>query len=126
MKMKLDKMEFNSKPEIHPKGWGYEIWIYNSDLYCGKILNFEAGKKCSWHYHILKDEVFYVRSGRIELLVSEFDEISEARVIRLGEGDTYHVRPGIRHQMKALIASELVEISTTHFESDSYRLLRGD
>ena len=29
MKKKLDKMEFTSKPEIHPKGWGYEIWVYN-------------------------------------------------------------------------------------------------
>ena len=27
--------------EIHPKGWGYEKWIVNTDKYCGKILFFE-------------------------------------------------------------------------------------
>ena len=47
--------------EIHPKGWGYEKWIVNNDLYCGKVLFFERGKKCSWHYHKVKDETFYVK-----------------------------------------------------------------
>ena len=51
--------------EIHPKGWGHEKWIVNTDKYCGKILFFEEGKQCSWHYHKLKDETFYVQSGEI-------------------------------------------------------------
>ena len=28
-----------------PKGWGYEKWIVNTDLYCGKLLYINAGKK---------------------------------------------------------------------------------
>ena len=49
------------------KGWGYEKWIANSPSYCGKLLFIAKGKKCSWHYHKLKDEVFYVHSGAIEV-----------------------------------------------------------
>ena len=40
------------------KPWGHELWIYNSELYCGKILFFNKGKRCSWHYHEIKDETF--------------------------------------------------------------------
>lgn len=25
------------KPEYHPKGWGYELWIHNDAKYCGKL-----------------------------------------------------------------------------------------
>jgi len=50
-----------------PKGWGYEHWIVNKKEYCGKILFFKKGKRCSWHYHKLKDETFYIQSGRLEV-----------------------------------------------------------
>jgi hypothetical protein len=40
------------------KGWGSELWLVNGDLYCGKILRFNKGKKCSLHYHKLKTETF--------------------------------------------------------------------
>ena len=48
-----------------PKGWGYEKWIVNTEEYCGKLLFFNEGKRCSWHYHKLKDEVFYIQSGKM-------------------------------------------------------------
>ena len=41
-----------------PKGWGFEKWIVNCEKYCGKLLYFAKDKKCSWHYHKIKDEVF--------------------------------------------------------------------
>ena len=41
-----------------PKGWGYEKWITNNEKYCGKLLYFNKGKKCSWHYHEIKEETF--------------------------------------------------------------------
>ena len=58
--------------QIHfvPKGWGFEKWIVNCEEYCGKVLYFVKGKRCSWHYHKLKDEVFYVQSGKILLKYS--------------------------------------------------------
>ena len=40
------------------KGWGWERWICNGPEYCGKLLFFNKGKKCSWHVHRLKDEVW--------------------------------------------------------------------
>ena len=55
------------EPERHEKGWGYELWIVNNNLYCGKILHFNKGKKCSWHYHKIKQETFYVQKGKLKI-----------------------------------------------------------
>ena len=109
-----------------PKGWGYEKWIVNCDRYCGKILHIVQGKKCSWHYHQLKDEVFYVQSGAVEVLYSYDDNIETADLILLTKGDKFHVPPGMRHRMEALQDTELYEFSTQHFDEDSHRVIAGD
>ena len=109
-----------------PKGWGFEKWIVNCDKYCGKLLYFVKGKKCSWHYHKIKDEVFYIHSGKIMVLYSEHDDIQNAKKIVLHPGDNFHVYTGLRHQMIALEDTELFEFSTQHFDKDSYRIIKGD
>ena len=73
------------------KGWGYEKWIVNCEEYCGKLLFIAKGKRCSWHYHEKKDEVFYVQSGKISLRHSFDDEIGFSDEIILSKGDKFHV-----------------------------------
>ena len=117
----------NSLPiKFVPKGWGFEKWIVNSEKYCGKLLYFAKGRKCSWHYHKIKDEVFYVQSGKLLVKYSELDDINKADEIVLGPGDNFHVYRGLRHRMIALEDTELFEFSTQHFDSDSYRIIKGD
>jgi quercetin dioxygenase-like cupin family protein len=113
-------------PAIYSKGWGHEKWIANGELYCGKLLFFEKGKRCSFHYHKLKTETFYLQSGLLKVFHSLEDEIGQAQEVILQPGDSFHVPVGLRHQMLALQNSELFEFSTQHFEDDSYRLARGD
>ena len=118
-----------NKPESHEKGWGYELWISNTKNYCGKILHFNKGKKCSTHYHKIKDETFYLLSGQMEILLSdsleEYEKGNTSKII-MNPGDIIHIWLKRVHQMKALEESELLEISTQHFEEDSYRLVKGD
>jgi len=111
---------------IYPKGWGYEKWIVNKLEYCGKLLYINKDKKVSWHYHILKDETFYVQSGKIILKYSKEDNIEAANYVILNSGESFHIPKELRHQMIALEDTELFEFSTEHFESDSYRLIKGD
>ena len=108
------------------KGWGHEKWIVNKPEYCGKILYFEKGKQCSWHFHKIKDEVFYIQSGKIIVKYANHDDLEQAEEVVLGPGDNFHVYTGLRHQMIALEDTELFEFSTQHFDSDSYRILKGD
>ena len=119
-------MKASSEIKFVPKGWGFEKWIVNCEKYCGKLLYFVKGKKCSWHYHKLKDEVFYIQSGKILLRYSDHDDIHNSETIILEKGDKFHIPIGLRHQMFALEDTELFEFSTQHFDSDSHRVLKGD
>jgi quercetin dioxygenase-like cupin family protein len=116
----------SSEIKFVPKGWGFEKWIVNSEEYCGKLLYFVKGKRCSWHFHKLKDEVFYLQSGKILLKYYDEDDIALAHELTLNKGDKFHVYRGLRHQMIALEDTELFEFSTQHFDEDSYRVIKGD
>src|SRR5205823_1677037 len=106
---------------IVPKGWGREIWIANNDLYCGKILEINKGKRCSLHFHKLKTESFYLRAGRLKVRVKESAESPTLEEFELNAGECMDVPIGLVHQMEALEDSELLEFSTQHFDSDSHR-----
>jgi quercetin dioxygenase-like cupin family protein len=119
-------MKTSMEIKFVPKGWGFEKWIVNCEEYCGKLLYFAKGKRCSWHFHKLKDEVFYVQSGKILVKYSDNDDLQKAKEIILERGDNFHVYTGLKHQMIALEDTELFEFSTQHFDSDSYRIEKGD
>ena len=112
--------------KIVKKGWGYEKWIVNKPDYCGKLLFFEKNKKCSWHYHNIKDETFYVHSGLLLVRFSNFDQISKASETILEPGDSFYVYKGLRHQMLGIEETYMYEFSTEHFDSDSIRIIKGD
>ena len=79
--MTKESMQKNTLPiKFVPKGWGFEKWIVNCSEYCGKLLYFVKGKRCSWHYHKLKDEVFYIQSGKILVKYSESDSLEDATI----------------------------------------------
>ena len=109
-----------------PKGWGFEKWIVNCEEYCGKLLYIAKHKKCSWHYHKIKDEVFYVQSGKILVKYSDGDCIKQSNSTILTPGDNFHVYRGLRHRIIALEDSEVFEFSTQHFDEDSHRIEKGD
>lgn len=115
-----------SSSKIVPKGWGHEVWIVNKQEYCGKLLFIKEGKQCSWHYHKVKDETFYLQSGKILLKFSESNDRDSSEEVILSPGDTFYIPIGLRHQMFALEDSELFEFSTQHFDNDSNRVILGD
>ena len=122
----METVEKGAAISIHPQGWGYEKWIVNKEEYCGKLLHMIKGKKCSWHYHTLKDETFYLQEGKILLKYSDNDDIESAKEIVLNRGDKFHIYRGLRHQLFALEDTDLFEFSTQHFEDDSNRVIPGD
>jgi len=108
-----------------PKGWGEELIIVNNELYCGKLLIFKAGCKFSMHYHLLKDETWYVNSG--EFVYKWINtETADLEVNLLKPGSIVRQKPGQPHQLVALTDGVIFEVSTQHFDSDSYRVWKGD
>lgn len=115
-----------SNPEIHQKGWGRELWIANSELYCGKILELNEGKQCSIHHHKLKDETFYILDGLVEMRMYYEGYPGERTILIMHPNETIHIPRNVPHQFYGLKYSRILEISTQHFEEDSYRHVRGD
>jgi quercetin dioxygenase-like cupin family protein len=111
--------------EIVEKGWGKEVIFVNNDEYCGKILCFNKGKKFSMHYHISKKETWYVSKGSF---ISHWIDTTCGKMYSeyLNIGDIITNERGEPHQLEALEDSELFEVSTKHYDDDSYRIWKGD
>ena len=113
------------QPKRVEKKWGHELWIHNDSQYCGKLLVFtHSGNKFSMHYHMLKNETWYVQEGAFQ-----FDwidtESAERCYTQLQKGDVVYIEKGLPHQLTALIDNSIVfEVSTQHFDEDSYRIYR--
>jgi mannose-6-phosphate isomerase-like protein (cupin superfamily) len=112
-------------PKRVEKSWGYELWIHNDNQYCGKLLVFpEAGNKFSMHYHMIKNETWYVQSGNFEFCYID-TENGTREITFLSVGDVVYIERGLPHQLKALLDdSVIMEVSTEHFDFDSYRIYR--
>jgi mannose-6-phosphate isomerase-like protein (cupin superfamily) len=108
-----------------PKGWGEELIIENNEKYCGKLLVFKEKCKFSMHYHLIKDETWYVQSGNF---IYRWIDTETAEIIELDlkPGDIVRQRPGQPHQLESLNGGIIFEVSTTHSDSDSYRVYKGD
>jgi len=115
MNSKLKMTPSFYQPKVIEKAWGKEIVICNSNLYCGKILEFKKGHHSSLHYHEIKTETWYVLSGSLLL---EYNGGSKP----LGPGDVVHLPPYAAHKLTAVTDSTILEVSTTHHDSDTTRL----
>ena len=133
------------RPEIKfiPKIWGFEKVICNNK-YCGKILFIAKGHKTSLHYHKIKDETFYIQSGKILVYYSDdMPKIKELAVpddegsvnpqiyesllkVNINKADSFYIPPRRIHQIIALEDTELIEFSTKHFDEDVSRLINGE
>lgn len=107
------------------KAWGSELWIENCDEYCGKLLHIHAGHAGSMHFHINKKETMYVVQGALK--VSSIDPTTcMSSSIVVETGSSILIEPGRLHQLEAHEGDVvIVEFSTTHHDSDSYRVHPG-
>ena len=108
------------------KKWGYELWIHNDKEYCGKLLVFTKDRnRFSMHYHIQKKETWYIQQGRFQFNWIDVENGKlEGRTLE--QGETLLIERGLPHQLIALEDNSIVfEVSTEHFDEDSYRVYRN-
>lgn len=113
------------KPKTVDKTWGKEMWVHNDEEYCGKLLVFpKKYEGFSMHYHIIKKETWYVQEGRFlfEWINTEEPELKK-EVLELG--DSVVIERGQPHKLTPLEDDSIIfEVSTEHFDEDSYRIYR--
>lgn len=109
----------------HPRGWGGEHWVENLPEYCGKVLHITQGKRGSLHFHKNKLETMLLIQGKVLILLIDPETGKEYEVF-LDVGDSIQIPRAQPHQIVGLEDSKIVEFSTIHEETDSYRIRKGD
>lgn len=95
------------------KPWGYEVIFAHTDKYVGKILHINAGQALSLQYHNVKDETIMIQYGRIQLeYFAARDGLKNKKVLDMVPGDSFHIKPEIRHRMIACQDADIIEVST--------------
>jgi mannose-6-phosphate isomerase len=109
----LDRWAFD--PRRVEKPWGWELIWAHTDAYVGKVLFVKAGHSLSLQFHRVKDESWYVESGRAKLELGDTgDAVLNVEVI--GPGATFHFRPGTVHRVTAIEDTTILEVSTPHLD----------
>lgn len=121
--MKLNKII--KKTEFIEKKWGGEVIITNNEEYCGKILKFNKGSQFSMHFHVKKKETWMVVKGMLELILIDTTNAQKHHQY-INVGDVVEIDRYQPHQLYAIEDSEVFEVSTTHYDEDSYRVEKGD
>ena len=101
-------------PRRVDKPWGFELLWAETESYVGKVLHIEAGHQLSYQFHRVKDETIHVLAGIVELELG--DEQGNRQTIRLARGDSVRIRPGTRHRLRAIEASDVLEASTAQLD----------
>lgn len=111
------------KPLKVKKEWGHELIFHNTDEFCGKLLVFpKSGSSLSMHYHMLKNEAWYVQAGSFEF---EWIDTEEGQLYHdyLTPGQCVDINTGQPHRLTSLKSNSIIfEASTQHFDSDSHRI----
>jgi mannose-6-phosphate isomerase len=106
---------FAAELEKVEKPWGYELIWAKTERYAGKILLVRAGESLSLQFHNVKDEAWYVLSGRAELELGGPGERVLNREIISG-GAAFHFPPGTVHRLTAVEDTTIVEVSTPQLD----------
>lgn len=81
--------------------------------YCKKLIIQLPRQKHPYHFHQKKEETF-------QLLYGDLEVEKDGRKITLNPGDTLLIRPEEWHKFHTLHGAIFEEISTTHYNNDSY------
>ncbi len=81
--------------------------------YCKKLIIMLPNQKHPAHFHKKKEETFQILSGELEVYL-------DGRKHNLRAGQTCLIQPGVWHSFSSKIGCIFEEVSTTHFNDDSY------
>jgi mannose-6-phosphate isomerase-like protein (cupin superfamily) len=106
---------FATEPEKVDKPWGHELIWAKTDRFAGKILFVKAGHSLSLQFHKVKDEAWYVLSGRAQLELGAMGERMLNREV-VAPGAAFHFQPGTVHRLTAVEDTTILEVSTPQLD----------
>ena len=97
------------------KPWGWELIWAETDRYVGKVLFVRTGESLSLQFHRVKDEAWYVHSGRAKIeLGNAGDAMLNEEVVAAPA--YFRFEAGTVHRVTALEDTTIIEVSTPELE----------
>ena len=97
------------------KPWGWELIWAETDRYVGKMLFVRAGESLSLQFHRVKDEAWYVQSGRAKIeLGSAGEAVLNEEIVTAPA--CFRFEPGTVHRVTAVEDTSIVEVSTPELD----------
>ncbi len=110
---KFDPKQFVTEPYVKrvEKPWGYELhWVPEGLPYMGKLLHINAGARLSLQVHDVKQEAYFIISGRGALIWE--DATGKLIETELKPDVGYRTSVGQKHRLKGITACDIAEAST--------------
>lgn len=108
----FDPKDFSTEPYVKrvEKPWGYELhWVRNDAPYMGKIMHINAGARQSLQLHDVKEESWFMMSGRAAVIWENSQGKLVETELQPGMGYTTHV--GQKHRLKGITDCDIIEVS---------------
>jgi len=97
------------------KPWGWELVWAETDRYAGKVLFVRAGESLSLQFHRVKDEAWFVQSGRAKVeLGNAGDAVLNEEIVAAPA--YFRFAPGTVHRVTALEDTTIIEVSTPELD----------
>jgi mannose-6-phosphate isomerase len=93
------------------KPWGWELVWAETDQYVGKVLFVKTGESLSLQFHRVKDESWYVYSGRAKLELGDAGEASLKEEVVTAPA-FFRFPPGTVDRVTALADTTINAVST--------------
>ena len=97
------------------KPWGWELVWAETEQYVAKVLFVKAGESLSLQFHRVKDESWYVHSGRAKIELGDAGEaVLNEEVVAAPA--FFRFRPGTVHRVSAIEDTTIIEVSTPQLD----------
>jgi mannose-6-phosphate isomerase len=97
------------------KPWGWELIWADTEHYVGKVLFLKAGESLSLQFHRVKDESWYLHSGRAKVELGDAGEgVLKEEVVAAPA--FFRFRPGTVHRVRAIEDTTIIEVSTPQLD----------
>jgi mannose-6-phosphate isomerase len=97
------------------KPWGWELVWAETEQYVGKVLFVKAGESLSLQFHRVKDESWYLYSGRAKVELGDAGEAALKEEV-VSAPAAFRFRPGTVHRVTAIEDTTIIEVSTPHLD----------
>jgi mannose-6-phosphate isomerase len=109
----LDAWAFDARQVDKP--WGWELIWAETAHYVGKVLFVRAGESLSLQFHRVKDEAWYVQSGRAKVeLGNAGDAVLNEEIVAAPA--YFRFKAGTVHRVTALEDTTIIEVSTPELD----------